>query len=75
MTFVFATLAFLAAAWLAVVVLAGTLEEYGGKAWAALSGRQPIVLPAPAVSIRLRPRYPAASPVRLRARPVLRAAA
>ena len=42
MTFAFATLAFLAAAWLAIVVLAGTLEEYGTKARAALSGAPPV---------------------------------
>jgi hypothetical protein len=73
MTFAFATLAFLAAAWLSVVVLAGTLEEYGAKVLAALTGTAPA--PIAAMSIQTRQRYPARRPVRLRARPEWRAAA
>ena len=73
MTFAFATLAFLAAAWLALVVLAGTFEEYGAKVRAAWAGATPA--PAAVMSIQLRQRYPARRPVRLRAQPALRAAA
>jgi hypothetical protein len=73
MIFALATLAFLAAAWLAVVVLAATLEDYGPKVLAALSGRQPARLPS--MTIRMRPRYAVARPVRMQPRPVLRAAA
>jgi hypothetical protein len=73
MTFAFATLAFLAAAWLAIVVLAGTLEEYGTKVRAALAGVTPV--PVAAMSLKVRPRYPSRRPVRLQARPELRAAA
>ena len=73
MTFAFATLAFLITAWLAVVVLAGTLEEYGTKARAALAGAAP--KPLPAMAVRLTARYPNRRPVRLRSRPALRAAA
>ncbi len=73
MTFAFATLAFLAAAWLALVVLAGTLEDYGAKVRAALAGAMPA--PAAAISFQMRPRYPARRALRLQPRPVLRAAA
>ena len=73
MTFAFATLAFLAAAWLALVVLAGTLEEYGTKVRAALAGATPA--PIAVMSIQTRQRYPARRAIRLRARPELRAAA
>jgi hypothetical protein len=73
MTFAFATLAFLAAAWLAIVVLAGTVEDYGMKVRAALSGTSPPVLPA--IAGRLSPRYPARRPVRPQPRPAWRAAA
>lgn len=73
MTFAFATLAFLLAAWLAIVVIAGTLEDYGAKVRAALTGKAPV--PVAVMSIQLRQRYPARRPVRLRARPELRAAA
>jgi hypothetical protein len=73
MTFALATLAFLFAAWLAIVVLAGTIEDYGAKVRAALSGRAPS--PVAAVGIRLRPRYDARRPLTPRARPRLRAAA
>ena len=73
MTFAFATLAFLIAAWLAIVVIAGTLEEYGVRVRAALSGTTPA--PVAVMNIQMRQRYPARRPVRLRARPELRAAA
>jgi hypothetical protein len=73
MTFAFATLAFLAAAWLALVVLAGTLEEYGTKVRAALAGATPA--PVAIMSIQVRQRYPARRAVRLDAQPKLRAAA
>ena len=74
MTFVFATLAFVVAAWVAVIVLAATLEDYGSQVLAALAGRNP-ASPLPALSVRVRQRYPAARTVRLQARPRLRAAA
>ena len=76
MTFALATLAFLAAAWLVVVLLAATLEDYGPKVRAALAGR-PYVPPMAmlALSGRISPRYPTRRPVRLQPRPVLRAAA
>ena len=73
MTFAFATLAFLTAAWLAIVVLAGTLEEYATKVRAALAGVTPA--PVAVMSLKVRPRYPTRRPVRLQARPELRAAA
>ena len=75
MTFAFATLAFLVAAWLAVVVLAATLEDYGRRVLAALSGRPPATIQVASISGRVRPRYPTARPVRLRAQPQWRAAA
>lgn len=76
MTFAFATLAFLAAAWAALVVLGMTLEDYGAKVRAALAGKsyQPS-LAMPALSVRMSPRYPSRRVVRTRARPTLRAAA
>jgi hypothetical protein len=73
MTFAFATLAFLAAAWLSVVVLAGTLEDYAAKVRSALAGEPPA--PVAAVSIQIRHRYPTRRAIRTRARPELRAAA
>jgi hypothetical protein len=73
MTFAFATIAFLAAAWLAIVVLAGTLEDYGAKIRAALTGATPA--PIAVMSHSVRPRYPTRRPLRLQARPELRAAA
>ena len=73
MTFAFATLAFLTAAWLAIVVLAGELDEYGTKVRAALTGTPPA--PVAVMSLKIRQRYPARRPVRLRARPELRAVA
>ena len=73
MTFAFATLAFLVAAWLAIVVIAGTLEDYRTKVQAALAGTAPV--PIAVMSIHMRQRMPARRSVRLRARPGLRAAA
>jgi hypothetical protein len=70
MIFALATLAFLFAAWLATVVLAGTIEDCGPKIRAALSEKAPAHVAA--VSIRLRPRYDARRPLTPR---VLRAAA
>ena len=73
MTFAIATLAFLAAAWLAIVVLAETIEEYGTKVRAALAGMTP-----PPVSARdshYRTRCSARRELRLQSRPALRAAA
>jgi|GEM_PF-4210973 len=76
MAFAFATLAFLAAAWLAVVILAATLEDYGARVRTALAGR-PYAAPMAisAVSGRISPRYPTRRSVRLQPRPGLRAAA
>ena len=73
MSFAFATLAFLAAAWLAIVVLAGTVEDYGTKVRAALTGTPP--QPLPAIAGRLSQRYLARRPLRLQPRPAWRAAA
>ena len=75
MIFAFATLAFLVAAWLAIVTLAATLEDYGPRVLAALTGKAPTAAKVASVSGRLRPRYPTARPVRLRAQPQWRAAA
>jgi hypothetical protein len=76
MTFVFATLAFLAATWAALVVLGLTLEDYGAKVRAALAGKSyPSDPGVPALSVRMSPRYPSRRVVRTRARPALRAAA
>ena len=73
MTFAFATLTFLAAAWLAIVVLAGTVEYYGLKVRAALFGTPRSALPA--IAGRLSPRYPARRAVRPQPRQAWRAAA
>ena len=75
MTFALATLAFLAAAWAALVVLGMTLEDYGSKVRAALAGKAYQPLGVPALSVRMSPRYPSRRVVRTRARPALRAAA
>ena len=74
MTFALATLAFLAAAWLSVVALAGTLEEYGQKIRAALA-RDPKLLQDQAITVRLSLRYSNRRPLRIQAPPALRAAA
>jgi hypothetical protein len=73
MIFAFATLAFAVTTWLAIVALATTCEDYGPSILAALSGRPPSTVPA--MTIRMRPRYPFSGAVRTRVRPALRAAA
>jgi hypothetical protein len=75
MTFALATLAFLAAAWLAMVVLAGTLKDYGARVRTALAGTNAAPVAQPAMTVCLSPRYPTRLPVRLRPSPALRAAA
>ena len=69
----FATIAFLAAAWLAIVAIAGSLEDSFGKVSAALRGHS-LALPAP-VALRVSQSYPQARSQRVRARPAMRAAA
>ena len=71
---VFATIIFLAAAWAAIVVIAGSLEENLAIVSAALRGETPAFAPAP-VAVRFSQRYPQARSHRVRARPALRAAA
>lgn len=68
-----ATIAFLAAALLALIAIAGSLEDSLAKVAAALSGRAPH--PEHQSALRLSPRHLAARPARARARPTLRAAA
>jgi hypothetical protein len=68
-----ATIAFLTAAWVAIVSFAGSLEDSVVKIGAALRG-QPLIAPSP-VAIRVSQRYPSARMQRARARPALRAAA
>ena len=69
-----ATLAFLAAAWLAIVAMARTLEDGASRIAAALRGR-PLQTPVPAVALRVNQRCPVQRPRRVRAQPALRAAA
>ncbi len=69
-----ATIAFLAAAWAAIVIVAGSLEEHLGKVSAALRGESLGFAPAP-VAVRVSQRYPAARSQPVRARPAMRAAA
>ena len=69
-----ATIAFLAAAWAAIVAIAGSLEENLGKVSAALRGHAPAFAPA-LVALRVSQRYPASRLMRARARPSMRAAA
>ncbi|MEO5577461.1 MAG: hypothetical protein ABIR25_00225 [Sphingomicrobium sp.] len=69
-----ATIAFLAAAWAAIVVIAGSLEVNLAKVGAALCGVPPAFASAP-IAVRVSQRYPAARSKRVRARPALRAAA
>ena len=73
MIFALATVAFVVTAWLSVIVLAATLDDYRPKVMAALSGRHPASVQS--VSIRLRPRYSTTRPLRMQPRPSLRAAA
>lgn len=69
-----ATIAFLAAAWAAVVILAGSLEQSLGKVGAALRGDSALPVSAP-VALRVSQRYPSSRSQRARARQSLRAAA
>lgn len=77
MTAALATLAFLAAGWIAFVAIARTLDEYGQRIASALAGRPMVqtVLPVTALVVRVSPRYPARRPLRALPRPDLRAAA
>lgn len=76
MTFAFATLAFLVAAWAAVTILAATLENHWPAVARALAGRSATVpAPTPQWSLRMRVRYDGRRPVRMRSRPARRAAA
>ena len=70
----FATIVFLAAAWAAIVAIAGSLEGSLSKVGMALRGQTPSFAPAP-VAVRISQRYPASRSLRARARPSLRAAA
>ena len=68
-----ATIAFLAAAWMAIISIAGSLEDSLGKVGAALRGQSaPSVAP---IALRVSQRYPQTRSQRVRARPALRAAA
>ena len=69
-----ATIAFLAAAWAAIVIVAGGLEENLGRVSAALRGESPAFAHAP-VALRVSQRYPGSRSMRTRARPSMRAAA
>ena len=69
-----ATITFLAAAWAAIVAIAGSLEANLGKVGAALRGVSPSPQPHLA-TLRVSPRYPQARSQRIHARPALRAAA
>ena len=70
----FATIAFLAAAWAAIVAIAGSLEGNLGKVSAALLRETP-ARALPPVVVRLSPRYPSARVQRASAQPEMRAAA
>lgn len=69
-----ATIAFLAAAWAAIVILAGSLEQSLGKIGSALRGDTALPVPAP-IALRVSQRYPSGRSQRTRARPAMRAAA
>ena len=69
-----ATIVFLAAAWAAIVIVAGSLEQSLGKVGAALRGESPALAPSP-IALRVTQRYPSGRSQRVRARPSLRAAA
>ena len=69
-----ATIAFLAAAWAAIVAIAGSLEANLGKVSAALRRDTPALSLQP-VAMRFSLRYPQARSQRAVARPELRAAA
>ena len=70
----FATIAFLAAAWAAIVAIAGSLEANLGKVSAALRRDAPALVLQPA-AMRVSPRYRQARSQQASARPALRAAA
>ncbi|MEO8142110.1 MAG: hypothetical protein ABI617_05580 [Sphingomicrobium sp.] len=70
----FATIVFLAAAWAAIVAVAGSLEQSLGKIGAALRGEILRAAPAP-IALRVSQRYPSSRSQRVRARSSLRAAA
>ena len=69
-----ATIAFLAAAWAAIVAVAGSLDESLGKVGAALHGVPPSPQPQLA-AIRISLRFQQGRLQRAQARPALRAAA
>ena len=69
-----ATIAFLAAAWAAVLAVADSFEVSLGKIGAALRGQSVFPAPAP-IAIRVSQRYPSGRSHRVRARPAIRAAA
>ena len=69
-----ATIIFLAAAWAAIVAIAGSLEHNLARVSAALNGEAPAFAPAP-VALRVSQRYPAGRSQRVRAHPAMRAAA
>ena len=69
-----ATIAFLAAAWAAIVVIAGCFEDSLSQVGIALGGKAPAVAPAP-VAVRVSQRYLAGRSQRVRAQPAMRAAA
>ena len=71
---VLATIAFLAAAWAAIVAIAGSLDDSLGKVGAALRGVTPSPQPR-LVTLRVSPRYPQGYAQRAQPRPALRAAA
>ena len=69
-----ATITFLAAAWLAIVSIARSIEDNLGKVRTALKGGTPALTAQP-TQLRISPRYPQARMVRVRASPAMRAAA
>lgn len=69
-----ATIAFLAAAWAAIVAIAGSLEDSLGKVGAALRGMTPSPQPRLA-ALRVSPRGQQGALQRAQARPAMRAAA
>ena len=69
-----ATIVFLAAAWAAIIAIAGSVEESLGKVGAALRGVSPSPQPQLA-ALRVSPRAQQGRSQRAQARPALRAAA
>jgi len=69
-----ATIAFLTAAWAAIVAVAASLEDNLARVTAALNGESPAFAHSP-VAVRVSQRYPAGRSHRVRARPAMRAAA